>query len=128
MKYFFYLICLTALFTMQGCERDDDSSVADEMPVFPGGQEAMSHFILENINYPADAREHSISGTVIIEFIIDKTGLLKDIHTKTNLGYGLEDEVIRVFTLMGEQFQWTPGKKNGKPIDVRLELPVKFVL
>lgn len=47
---------------------------ADEMPVYTGGFEAMSKFIAENIVYPVEARDHSVSGKVFVQFIIDTKG------------------------------------------------------
>lgn len=47
---------------------------AEQMPVFPGGMEALSKFIATNLTYPAEAIENKVQGTVYVQFIVDKDG------------------------------------------------------
>ncbi|HCT70256.1 MAG TPA: energy transducer TonB, partial [Bacteroidales bacterium] len=55
----------------------------------------------------------------------ERDGSLSDIRILRGLGYGLDDEVLRVIRLMP---RWTPGKQRGKPVRVQFNLPVKFIL
>ena len=132
MKYFIYLLFISGFLLIQSCEKENDFSGAitmpDEMPVFPGGVSELYQYIFRNIKYPADAREKGITGTVIVTFVVNKSGKIGDIRTETNLGYGLEEEVINLFTKMSQETQWTPGVKDGEFVNVFFTMPIKFIL
>lgn len=97
----------------------------EEMPQFPGGLEGLIKFISENIAYPAKAKKDGIQGKVIAEFIVSKTGELKDIKILNELSPECADEVKRVLSLMPT---WTPGKQDGENVNVYFTLPVQFKL
>ncbi|KAF5060119.1 hypothetical protein DSECCO2_328930 [anaerobic digester metagenome] len=99
--------------------------VVEEAPVYPGGDEERSKFFSENLRYPHEAREASVEGTVYVTFVIERDGSLSDIKILRGLGYGLDDEVLRVMRLMP---RWIPGKQRGKPVRVQYNMPVKFTL
>jgi periplasmic protein TonB len=96
------------------------------LPAYPGGQKALENFLLKNIQYPADATDNGIEGTVNVNFSVDENGKLyspKVISEK--IGYGLEDEALAAFKKMPK---WTPGKIKGKNVKTRYTLPVTFML
>ncbi|MFH0894798.1 MAG: M56 family metallopeptidase, partial [Bacteroidota bacterium] len=95
------------------------------MPEYPGGPEAMSAFMLKNIVYPKKAKENNITGKVMIDFVVDKTGKVKDVTVKKSVDPELDAEALRVIKMMPN---WKPGKKDGQPIDIQLTLPVSFKL
>jgi hypothetical protein len=47
---------------------------AEQMPVFPGGMEALSKFIATNVTYPKDALDKKVQGKVFVQFVVDKSG------------------------------------------------------
>ena len=53
--------------------------MVEEMPEFPGGQNAMNQFLSSNIKYPAIAKEVGISGKVYVSFLVEKDGSLTNI-------------------------------------------------
>lgn len=96
------------------------------LPAYPGGQKALENFFARNIQYPADASDNGVEGTVNINFSVDENGKIytpKVISSK--IGYGLEDEALAAFKKMPK---WTPGKIKGKNVKTRYTLPVKFML
>ena len=97
------------------------------MPEYPGGKNAMYKFIQENINYPRKAVDNGISGTVNLKFIVDTNGKIKNIEVmnKVKLGYGCEEEAIRIVQLMPA---WKPGIQNNKAVSVYFSLPFRFRL
>lgn len=99
----------------------------EQMPEFPGGQEAMMKFISKNVKYPENAKENNVEGKVLLKFVISNQGEIRDIEVinKIKYGYGLEEEAIRVLKKMP---RWTPGKQNGKPVNVYFTLPISFKL
>ena len=106
---------------------DDDTPLlfVEQKPEFEDGDKAMYEFLSKNINYPAIARESSISGTVFVGFVVSKDGSIRNVEIKRGIGGGCNEEAIRVIKLMPK---WKPGKQNGKAVNVAFTLPVKFRL
>lgn len=96
---------------------------ADEMPAFPGGTAAMLTFLSRKINYPAAALDRSVSGKVHVAFVVDPEGHLHDPHVVRGLGYGLDEEALRLVRIMP---WWTPGRVQGRPVWVSVTLPIVF--
>lgn len=97
----------------------------DKMPEFPGGSEALMKFINSNIKYPKEAKEKNITGTVKVNFIVNKDGTVSDAKPSTNIGGGCEEEAVRVIKMMPK---WVPGQQKGVNVPVYFTLPVKFAL
>ncbi|MBL7923392.1 MAG: energy transducer TonB [Bacteroidia bacterium] len=95
----------------------------EEMPAFPGGENAMLRYLAGNIRYPAPARERQLSGTVFISFTVDREGNIRDIELLKGIGGGCEEEALRVIRSMPK---WKPGKQNGQTVNVQYKLPVSF--
>lgn len=114
--------------------------VVEEMPRFPGcedepengpakdkcAQRKLMEYLGENLQYPKAAKENNLEGMVVASFIVDSSfGNISDIKILKSLGSGCDEEVIRVMKNMPP---WIPGKQNGKNVNVRYTLPVKFKL
>ncbi len=98
---------------------------AEQMPEFEGGQEAMMNYLSKNINYPPVARENGIEGRVVLQFVVGTDGKISQIEVLKKLGWGLEEEAVRVVKAMPA---WRPGKQNGKAVFVKFTLPIVFRL
>lgn len=118
---------LTAPARTPNTKRDGDVvfDVVEEMPSFPGGMEGMMTFMMKNMKYPADAQKNKVQGRVMLTFIVNKDGSLKDIKVVRSVYPSLDEEAIRVVKAMPK---WTPGKQNGKPVNVRFTVPIVFRL
>lgn len=105
----------------------DNSPVvfAQKMPSFPGGQDALMKFIAENIEYPPMAREVGRQGRLTVVFVVEKDGSISNIEVPKGLGFGLDEEAIRVVKMMPK---WSPGENNYIPVRVRIAIPIKYVL
>lgn len=99
--------------------------VVEQMPEYPGGEQALYKFISDNIRYPDSAANNSVTGKVKIKFVIDEFGAIQDVQAQTSYGFGLEDEAIRVIRSMPH---WKPGINNGKPVKVYFQIPINFTL
>jgi|WetSurMetagenome_2_1015567.scaffolds.fasta_scaffold00213_18 TonB family protein len=97
----------------------------EEMPSYPGGDESMLSFIAQNIKYPQTAMENGISGKVIVQFVVYSNGSIGQIKVLRSIEESLDNEAIRVVKLFPK---FTPGKHNGKAVNVYYVLPVKFDL
>jgi len=100
-------------------------TVVEVMPAFPGGNEELMKFILGNLRYPSIAKEKNIQGKVIVRFIITETGDVKDIEVLRAADPALDKEAVRVVSLLPK---WSPGKQNGKNVNVYYTLPIVFKL
>jgi TonB family protein len=99
--------------------------VIDSMPVFPGGIQEMNIFLKKNLQYPVNALENQIEGTLYVSFIVEEDGKVSNIFLVRGLGSDFDKEALRVMKLMPA---WTPGYKDGKPVKVQISLPIKFQL
>ena len=95
----------------------------DEMPEYPGGPEALNAFLTREIQYPEVARTNGITGTVLIEFIVEKDGRVSNAKVKVPLFPECDKEAVRGVMAMPK---WKPGKKNGKPVRCFYQLPVTY--
>lgn len=104
-------------------EGTDIYTLADKMPEFPGGQEALMKFLGENIKYPEACREEGIEGRVYIGFVIDELGNVTNLEVLRSPDERLSANAMEVVAKMP---QWTPGLMNSEPVKVRLNLPVFY--
>ncbi|MFZ4799633.1 MAG: energy transducer TonB [Bacteroidia bacterium] len=99
--------------------------VVSQMPNFPGGDDEMFKYLKTAMRYPREALELNISGIVYTSFIINSSGNIQDIKILRGIGGGCDEEAIRVLLGMPK---WNPGKQNGNAVNVKLTLPINFVL
>ena len=97
----------------------------EKMPVYPGGMEALKSFIMDNVAYPENAKIEGITGTVYVNFIIDKKGNVTNEKIERGVETVLDKEALRVIGLMD---RWKPGENDGKVVNVSVTLPIKFEL
>ena len=96
------------------------------LPAFPGGARGWVEYLMNNYNYPAAAREHSISGTMLLSFIVERNGSLTDIKIiRDPLGFGTAEEGVRLLTTSPK---WTPGIQNGLKVRVAYTQPITLKL
>jgi len=119
----------------------------DVLPSFRGGTKMLMDFLSRNVKYPAKAMKVAAQAKATITFVVNKDGKVTDI---TPTGYELlsignkyynglsnadqEDvkaSIREAFLSEAERVvrgmpKWTPGTKNGQPINVKFNLPVSF--
>lgn len=100
-------------------------TVVETSPSFPGGDEERLKFLARNLNYPAEAREAAVQGTVYITFVVERDGSISDVRVLRGIGAGCDEEALRVIKMMPK---WSPGKQRGKPVRVQFNMPIKFTL
>jgi hypothetical protein len=96
-----------------------DTSQNDAM--FPGGNDSMMTFIWNHLIYPEDARNNNVSGEVQISFDVNFDGRVINFSKLSDLGYGLEDELIRVVKAMP---LWIPATINN--VKIRQQFILSF--
>lgn len=103
-----------------------DGPILEEPPAFPGGDPALFSYLKKNVLYPESVKEIGGKGLVGVSFIIDKEGYVTGVKIIRGCGYTeLNNEAMRVIKNLP---QWTPGKQQGRPVKVRMILPIRFEL
>jgi protein TonB len=101
---------------------DDEPFInwAEEMPEPIGGIGA----IQKKAYYTEIAKRMGIEGKVIVEAMIDKNGNVTDANLIRDIGGGLGEVAINAV----KNTRFKPGKQRGKPVKVKMKIPIKFVL
>lgn len=104
---------------------DEIFQFVEDQPTPLGGMKAFYAYVGKNMKYPAQARRMGIEGKVYVTFVVGKDGALTDVKVLKGIGAGCDMEAIRV--LSGAP-KWKPGKQRGRPVRVRMQLPIIFKL
>ncbi len=99
--------------------------VAEIMPEFPGGTEALLSFIKDNLEYPQKAIDEQTEGRVIIRFVVNSNGEISDPTILKGINKNLDQAAIDVINKLP---RWKPGQQDGQPVSVRFTLPIVFKL
>ena len=97
----------------------------EQMPQFPGGDEALMKFLSSHINYPPMAAENNVQGKVILQFVVGKDGRVGEVKIARSVDKDLDKEAMRVVKSLPK---FIPGRQNGQAVPVWYTLPVSFKL
>jgi periplasmic protein TonB len=112
----------------QAITQEDETKVFEivqQMPEFPGGENALVKWINEHIKYPYLAAENGIEGKVYVQFVVDKDGNISNARIARSIAPSLDQEALRVVNNLP---RWNPGKQSGQPVRVSYTIPINFVL
>lgn len=99
--------------------------IVETKPEPNGGITSFYKAIGQKLKYPRLAKRQGIEGRVITQFVVDKDGSLTDIKILKGIGGGCDEEAIRVLQAAAK---WSPGKQRGRPVKVRMIIPIVFQL
>ncbi|MBQ8046645.1 MAG: energy transducer TonB [Prevotella sp.] len=94
-------------------------------PQYEGGRSALSAFLAENITYPTDQIYRKVQGKAIVSFVVGQDGTIGDIDVVSPVSPVIDREAVRVVRMM---HRWKPGTIDGKPVNVRMRLPILFAV
>lgn len=84
--------------TKKGLSEGKVFDVVEGMPTPPGGMDGLMQYLSTSIKYPLAAQEHSVEGTVVVEFVVEKDGSItsaKVVHENTKaVGNGIDAVTI----------------------------------
>ena len=98
----------------------------DEMPVFPGGDNAILKYVAENTVYPEEAKKNKITGKVIVRFIVEKDCSVSEVTVLQSVNQQIDAEAVRVIKTL-PKFE-KPAKNGGVAVRVFYMLPITFDL
>jgi periplasmic protein TonB len=96
----------------------------EEQPSPIGGYEGFYNTIRKNLKYPKQAQRMDVQGRVTVEFVVNRDGQPSDMKIIKGIGVGCDEEAMRVIALT----KWNPGKQRGKPVRVKMVMPINFVM
>jgi len=120
-----FTINTTAMAQNKKTSNDKVFEKVEDMPEFPGGEQAMMDFVSKNVVYPEEAINKGIAGRVFVGFIVEKDGSVSEVKVLRGIGGGCDEEAVRVVKSMPK---WKPGKMKGKPVRVSYMMPIIFKL
>jgi len=100
-----------------------ESPVSDEGTQRVGG-DVKAPTVLSRVDpiYTDAAKQERIAGIVILETLIDHTGVVRKIRVLKKLPYGLADSAVDAL----RQWKFAPGTREGQPVDVVFNMTIQF--
>jgi TonB family protein len=93
---------------------------------FPGGDGVWLLYLNRNLEYPREAVQSRIQGTVFVQFIVDKEGNVSNVQAVSGPDEGgLREEAVRVIKKSG---RWNPAIQNGRQVKSYKKQPIIFRL
>ena len=88
-------------------------------------QKSLMNHVIENFKYPEEAQKHGIQGKVIVKFVIQKDGSIDDISVLRGVSEELDNEAIRIVSIIPNI---NPALLGGKNVKVSTMIPISFKL
>ena len=94
---------------------------------YKGGTEALRKFVKQELKYPEEALKEKIEGSVSLRFEIDHFGKIHHIKVVSGLGYGCDEEAIRLISMLKYEVQKSYKMKVNfkKKMNVHFKLPIQ---
>lgn len=102
---------------------EESVEISTTPPQPENGWEAFNQYIREEIQYPDSAQSNDISGEVVVRFFVNSDGSLGDFTIQSSLGYGCDEEAIR---LIREGPAWKPAQSGQEAIQQQTEVSIQF--
>lgn len=109
-----------------GISGDDFGTIPIDVPeILPEFQGNLQSYFAKSTHYPNGAVQDEVEGQVFVLFIVDEKGKVTKPEILKGIRSDCDQEALRVVKAMPD---WQPGKMDGKPVKVRMRIPVKFKL
>ena len=99
--------------------------IVEQMPSPMGGMEAFYKHLRKHLKYPKQAVRMGIEGKVFVQFIVSEDGTLREVSAVKGIHTDCDAEAVKVIKSFPG---WNPGKQRGKPVAVRIMMPITFRL
>jgi len=91
-------------------------------PYFANPQVTMAAYLRTNLQFPEQAKEFEIQGTVTLSFVVETDGRASNIMVENSVGGGCDNEAIRLI----QNMVWIPGVKNDSLVRTRTTQDITF--
>ena len=97
----------------------------DQRAMFPGGQEGMMSYMMQNMKYPKEAEKDKAQGTVVVHFVVEADGSISNAHVPDSL------KVHPILDATAVQFvkampKWKPARLKGKTVRQRASHAISY--
>ena len=92
------------------------------IPTYTGGKDAYQQFIKENIVYPEQAISNRAEGLVYVKYTVNNNGEIVAVEVAKGIGYGCDDEAIRVIRLL----VYEPVRNRGVKMKATMKTRINF--
>ncbi|MFA5301373.1 MAG: energy transducer TonB [Bacteroidales bacterium] len=107
-------------------EEEIPLAIVEEKPSFMGGDEnTFTKWVHERIIYPEIAKENGVQGRVVLSFIVDADGYVKNVTVLRGVDPSIDKEAVRV---VSSSPRWKPGRQRDRNVRVRYHFPLNFQL
>jgi len=94
------------------------------LPKYPGGKPGFQEFIRKNLQYPPEALQNKIEGAVHVAYRVDGLGNVIEAEVTHGLGYGCDEEALRVIRLL----KYDKAKNRGLRVTASMKTRINFKL
>ena len=101
-------------------EEQEIFMVVENQPELVGGMRALQ----QSVEYPEFAKKAGIEGRVIVQFVVDEQGNVKNPKVTRGVHKLLNEEAVKAV----KEQSFKPGKQRGQAVKVQMSLPVPFRL
>ncbi len=92
-------------------------------PVFPGGDRSLGEYLNRNLRYPVVAEENGVQGTVTVQFVVGKDGIVSNARVVKSVDPSLDREALR---LVNNMPRWTPASNQDGPFASQQTITINF--
>lgn len=117
---------------LTSANKGDDAVVpyydCDYRPSFLGSRDPrvfLEKWVYTYMKYPKEAVKNGIQGRVLVDFVIDEKGKVRDVKVLKGVDPLLDEEAVRIISASPD---WKPGWLRGKKVKSRMSLYVEFRL
>lgn len=131
MKFYYFLIPAMILLHQtavgQVTTEQAPRAFAEEMPIYPGGNEGMNRDISMNAPYPEEEFKKKIEGKVYVQFVVETDGSVSNVKVIRGVaeGPGLDEAALNAVKKLKN---FTPGKQDGVPVRITMTVPINFTV
>ncbi|HPE17647.1 MAG TPA: energy transducer TonB [Tenuifilaceae bacterium] len=105
-------------------EEEEVFVMVEQMPqFFDKNGDDFNTYLLKNRRYPEEASEKGIQGKVFVEFYVERDGSVTNVKVVRGVDPSLDKEATR---LIESCPRWKPGMQRGKPVRVKMSVPITF--
>lgn len=99
-------------------------TVADEKPVYAGGDAGLARELAKRLKYPKEAAEAGMQGTVLIQYVIGTDGAIGDIKVIKGLFTPMDKAAVAALKAVPPYQK--PARIAGQPVPYQTTIPVLF--
>jgi len=95
----------------------------ERFPKYPGGEDGIAEHIRNTLEFPEEASEQGIKGTVVVAYMIEEDGSIAATNVLQSVHPLLDEEAVRVIKAMDV---WKPAIQRGKPTRMMFQQAITF--